>query len=120
MDIQKLVTDHHKKGGGVVLMIDANENCRIEKQGELAEFLLVTQLEDLHKARQQTTPTTTYSRGTKSLYYIFISHHLLGKVRKSGYLALHDGVIPDHRMCFIEVNMATFLGGNVNQILIPY
>ena len=66
------------------------------------------------------TPNTTYSRGTKRLYYIFISHHLLGTIRKLGNLAIHDGIILDHRMCYIDVNMITFLGGNVNQILKPY
>ena len=120
MDIQKLVTEHHKQGGGVVLMIDANKDCGIERQGELAEFMLATQLKDVYKARHKMTPTTTYAREVKRLDYIFISHHLLGTVRKLGYLALHDGVISDHKMCFIEVNMTTFLGGNVNQILMLY
>ena len=66
------------------------------------------------------TSTTTYCRVTKRMDYIFISHHLLGTIRKSGYLAIHDGIILDHRMCYINVNMITFLGGNVNQILKPY
>jgi len=66
------------------------------------------------------TPNTTYSRGTRRFDYIFISHHLLGTIRKSGYPAIHDGIISDHRMCYIKVNMITFLGGNVNQILKPY
>ena len=90
------------------------------KQNELAEFLLATQLEGVFKARQQTTPKTTYARGTKRLDYIFISPQLLPTVRKSGYFALHDGIISDHRMCYMDVNLVTFLGGNVNQILHPY
>ena len=66
------------------------------------------------------TPSNTYSRGTKRLDYIFISHHLLGTIRKLGYLAIHDGIISDHRMCYIDVNMITFLGGYVNQTLKLY
>ena len=101
-------------------MMDANEDWEKEPSGELAEFLLETQLEDVHQARQQTTPNTTYSRGTRRLDYIFTSHHLLMAIRKSGYLAIHDGIISDHRMCYMDVNMTTFLGGNINQILRPY
>ena len=77
-------------------------------------------MEDVHQARQKITPTTTYSRGTKRLDYIFTSHHLLGTIRKSGYLAIHDVITSDHRMCYINVNMITFLGKNINQILRPY
>ena len=117
-DIQRLVKEQHKQGGGVVLMMDANEDW--ERDGELAEFLLETQLEDVHQSQQQTTPTTTYSRGTKRLDYIFTSHPLLGTIRMPGYLAIHDAIISDHRMCYMDVNMITFLGGNINQILRPY
>ena len=66
------------------------------------------------------TPNTKYSRRTKRLDDIFISHHLLGSISKSGYLAIHDGIILDHRMCYIDLNMITFLGGNVYQILKPH
>ena len=119
-EIQRLVKEQHKQGGGVVLMMDTNEDWEKEKDGELVEFLLATQLEDVHQTGQQMKPNTTYYRGMKRLDYIFISHHLLGTIRKSGYLAIHDGIILDHRMCYIDMSMITFLGGNVNQILNPY
>ena len=94
----------------MVLILDANEDWEKERDGGLAEFLLETQLEDVHQAQQKTKNNTTYSRGKKRLYYIFISHHLLGTIRKSGYLAIHDGIISDHRMCYINVNMIKSLG----------
>ena len=51
LELQQLVKEHHKQGKGVVLMMDANEDWEKEKDGELAEFLLATQLEDVHQAR---------------------------------------------------------------------
>ena len=47
LELQQLTKEHHKKGGGVVLMMDANEDWEKEREGELAEFLLATQLEDV-------------------------------------------------------------------------
>ena len=119
-DLQTLILEQQKHGNGVVLMIDTNEDIETGKQNELAEFLLETQLEDFYKARKQTTLNTTYARGSKRLDYIFISPQLLPTVQKSGYLVLHDGIISYHRMCYMDVDMVTILGGNVNQILHPY
>ena len=48
-----LVNNHHSQGGGVVLMMYANEDWEKEVKGDFAEFLLETQLEDVHKMRQQ-------------------------------------------------------------------
>ena len=50
VEIQRLVKEKHKQGGGVVLIMDANEDWEKERDGELAEFLLETQLEDVHQA----------------------------------------------------------------------
>ena len=77
-------------------------------------------MEDVNKARQQETPQKTYTIGSRKLDYIFMSPHLLGMVRRSGYLAINKGVVSDHRMIYIDFNLATFLGGNVNQILWLY
>ena len=101
-------------------MMDANEDWEKDAGRELAEFLLESQLEDIHKVRQQPIPTTTYTRGSKRLDYIFMSTNLVGTVRKAGYMPIHDGVISDHRMCYIECNLKEFMGGNVNKIARPH
>ena len=77
-------------------------------------------MEDVHKVKQQPTPKTTYSWGSKHLDYIFMSTNLVGTVRKAGYLPIHDEVISDHRMCYVECNLHAFMGGNVNKIVIPH
>ena len=82
-------------------MMDANEDWEKDTGGELAEFLLETQLEDVHKVRWQILPKTTYTRRTKRLDYIFMSTNLVVTIRKAGYLPIHDGVISDHRMCYV-------------------
>ena len=86
----------------------------------MAEFLLETGLEDIHKMKQQETPTTTYARGTKRLDYILVTPDLVQTVRRAGYLPVHDGVIADHRLCYIDCNLVEFLGGNVNNIIRPH
>ena len=53
-------------------MMDANEDWVAEYEGKLAEFILETQVEDIHISRQQVVPQTTYGRGTQRLDYIFM------------------------------------------------
>ena len=35
-------------------------------------------------------------------------------------MPIHDGVISDHRMCYIECNLKAFMGGNINKIVRPH
>ena len=58
-------------------MFDSNEYWEKESHGESAEFLLETQLDGTHMARQQTTPAMMYTRGSKRLDYILMSPHLV-------------------------------------------
>ena len=46
--------------------------------------------------------------------------NLVHRVRREGYLPMHDGVISDHRMCYVECNLLAFLSGNVNKIVRPH
>ena len=101
-------------------MMDVKEDWKKEVKGDFAEFLLETKMEDVHKMRQQETPKTTYTRGSKRLDYIFMSPNLMSTVRRAGYLPIHDGVISDHRMCYVECNLLAFLGVNVNKISRPH
>ena len=64
-DLKRIVEEHHSQGGGVLLMIYANDDWEKELKGDFTEFLLETQLEDVHKMRQQEKPKTTHSRGYK-------------------------------------------------------
>ena len=64
-DLKRMIEEHHSLGGGIVLMMDANEDWESEVNGEFAEFLFEISLEDIHKMKQQGTPTMTYARGTK-------------------------------------------------------
>ena len=119
-DLKLMIGEHRKAGGSVVLMMDANEEWERERNGDLAEFLLETGLEDIHKMKQQEIPTTTYARGTKRLDHILVTPDLVQTVRRAGYLPIHDGVIADHRLCYIDCNLVEFLGGNVNNIIRPH
>ena len=101
-------------------MMDANEDWEREMNGDFAEFIFESRLEDIHKVKQQDTPMTTYARRTKRLDYILMTPNLVQTVRRAGYLPLHDGVMSDHRMCYVECNLVAFLGGNVNKIVRPH
>ena len=68
-DMQAIIKEHQNRGGGVIVMMDANEDWEKDAGGEIAEFLLESQLEDMHKVRQQPIPKTTYTRGSKRLDY---------------------------------------------------
>ena len=54
-------------------MMDANEDWEREANGDFAELLFETGLEDIHKVKQQKTPTTMYARGMKRLDYILMT-----------------------------------------------
>ena len=100
-------------------MMDANEDWVLEHEGELVEFIMGTQLEDVHIAWKQIVPRSTYARGSKRLDYIFISPNLMSTVRKSGYLGIHELMLSNHKMCYVDCDMQTFLCGNINQIIPP-
>ena len=58
---------------------------------------------------------TTYARGTKRLDYILMTPSSAHMLRRAGYFLMHDGVISDHRMFYVECNLMAFLGGNLNK-----
>ena len=41
-DLKKMIEDHYKSKGGVILMMDENEDWVLENESELAEFIMVT------------------------------------------------------------------------------
>ena len=58
-DMQVIIQEHQNRGRGVIVMMDTNKDCEKESGGELAECLLETQMEDVHKVRRQSIPKTT-------------------------------------------------------------
>ena len=66
-ELKKMIIKKHKNKGLVILMMDGNEFWVLENEGELAEFAMETQIEDIHIARQKVVPQTTYERGLQRL-----------------------------------------------------
>ena len=54
-------------------MLDENEDWVMEQEGELAEFIIGSQLEDVHISRQKIVTKMTHARISKRLDYIFMS-----------------------------------------------
>ena len=70
----------------------------MEHDGEIVEFTLGTQLEDVNILHQPIVPRTNYAQVLTRLNYIFMYSNLLGTVIKAGYLEIHEGIVSDHRM----------------------
>ena len=118
-DLSEMIQKQHMDGGAVIVMMDANEDIAASNDGELESFVIHNQLVDVHKTINATVPITTYSRGRQRLDYIFITAQSINAVQKAGYMSLFDGVISDHRMCFIDVDTSALFGSQRNNISLP-
>ena len=75
---------------------DVNEN-------EMQSFVTANNLVDLIANTNEGTPPATYSRGHRRLDFIFGTQYTLRAVVQSGSCGLHEGVISDHTMQWVDL-----------------
>ena len=86
----------------VIIMIDANEQMTHDKSG-ISQLAQTCNLIDIiATTHPQANRTATYSRGTKRIDFILISHTLTQHVTGCGLLAFFDGIHSDHRGSFVD------------------
>ena len=97
-DLTKLIQEHAPQGYHPMIMGDFND---LVSAKEIQDFMDENQLIDIIGDMHEGTPPATYARGSKRLDYVLGDQHVRDAARRSGYLALHDGVISDHTMGWV-------------------
>lgn len=115
-DLEREITKIREAGFHVILMMDANDDWTKADGKELKSFIDKTQLKDpLYEKHHDQNITPTYARGTKRIDYILMDEVLLGSVRRIGALGLHEAMISDHVMVFVDIDEKEALEGKLNR-----
>eukprot|EP00956_Cyclotella_meneghiniana_P016019 scaffold25072_cov68-Cyclotella_meneghiniana.AAC.2 len=115
-DLEKEISAARDKKFRVVLMMDANEDWTKKDGKELKAFMDKVQLRDpLYERHYGEEVTATYARGTKRLDYILMDAALLGSVRRIGTLGLHEAMLSDHVMVYVDFDEREAFDGHLNR-----
>ena len=117
-DIQKLILSKRDEGFRPIVMLDANDDWTNTNGGkQFSNFMQESHLQDpLHQKfhRSGLTPTT-YSRGTRRIDYILVDSTIVPAIRQIGTLGLHEGVISDHVMLYMDCDETELFRGVINR-----
>jgi exonuclease III len=114
MFIQKKISEDTE----VILLMDSNESTSSTKS-KLKQFLTNNQLLDVHEEHHNNLPGTTRSGSNARIDHIFCTPDILQYITRSGYLALHDAIISDHIMLWIDFDSTRYFGGPPPTRIIP-
>jgi endonuclease/exonuclease/phosphatase family metal-dependent hydrolase len=82
----------------------------------MVKVLSAGSLTDAHSHQHGIVDTTTYTRGTKRLDYVFVSTRLVDHILRSGYEPFHTRIASDHRGYFVDFALAGFLDRQLSSI----
>ncbi len=98
-DISKIIGEWKGKGYHPIVMGDLNT---VSDDPELVRFMEVNGLVDLIRDSNDGTPPATFSRSNNRLDYILGDQHTRRAVLQSGALGLHEGIVSDHTMQWVD------------------
>jgi len=78
----------------------------VSTEPALQEFMTTNGVHDLIAESNEGTPPATYSRSANRLDYILGNHQAQRAVTKSGALGLHDGILSDHTMQWVDSHIS--------------
>ena len=115
-DLERVIQEAREKKFRVILMMDANEDWTKKDGKELKAFMDKVQLRDpLYERHYSDEVTPTYARGTKRIDYILMDASLMGAVRRIGTLGLHQAMISDHVMVYVDLDEREAFEGQLNR-----
>ena len=59
-----------------------------------------------------------YSRGSRCIYFIFVDSTILTTTKRIGTLRLHEGIILDHVILYMDCDEHMLFGGIINRSVI--
>jgi len=117
-DLTTVIRKKREEGCEVILMMDANESTN-DPRGKFSTFIQDNLLHDIHAQAIRELPPTTRVRSPSRIDFMLATEGVLEFVREAGYLALHEGLVSDHIMLWIEMDMKSFFGGEGPSIVPP-
>ena len=98
-------------------MMDANDDWMESKATAFKNFIedmnLCNPLYEKHRA--DGLPTTTYSRGRRGVDFMLIDDTLQQAVKRVGTLGLHESIVSDHVMLYINFDEKSLFKGLLNR-----
>jgi exonuclease III len=115
-DLKQLITEHRSKGFRPILFMDANKDWTKKSGSALQSFLQETQLQDPLYERFHNDGLTalTYARGTSRIDYMFFDEALLPAIKRIGTLGLHEALVSDHVMLYVDLDKKELFQGLIN------
>ena len=106
-DVGKLLHEWTEKGYHPLIMGDFNS---APGDPDLVNWMDRHGLFDLIDNNNEGTPPRTYSSGTRRLDLILGDGHVLNAVQASGSLKEHDGLISDHTLQWVDLDIQALFG----------
>ena len=105
-DLKQLITEKRVVSFYPILMMDAHDDELNSTAKTFQSFLEWVQLIDhLHKKfKDEGLTTSIYSRGSRRIDYIFVDATMEPVIKRLGSLGLHEGIVSDHTMLYIDCN----------------
>jgi hypothetical protein len=117
-DLKQLINEYRPKGFRPIIFMDANEDWTDKKTGRaLKAFLSETQLRDplYDKFNRSGLMSSTYARGSKRIDYMFFDTALLPAIKRIGTLGLHEAMVSDHIMLYVDLDEKELFQGIINR-----
>ena len=112
------MTDLRLKNHSSILAGDFNDSIG-DDTSNIDPIIIKHNLTDSIAHRHGPYNTTTYSRGSKCLDYIFVSQDLLPLIQQSGILPFDCIFNSDHRAVYVDINPSILLGSEVSALWSP-
>ena len=116
-DLRNLIVNKRAEGFRPILMMDANDDWLESSSVTFKSFIDELQLEDPHytKGGDLGIAQTTYARGRKRIDFILVDRTIVPSIKKIGTLALHEGIVSDHVMLYMDCDETQLFGRIINQ-----
>ena len=116
-DLDAVLTTLRSQNHSIILAGDFNES--IGDDDCLDRLITKHNLCNSIACRPGPYTTTTYSRGSKCLDYIFITPDLVPSIRQCGILPVDSIFTSDHRTVYLDINPSISLGSHIASLWSP-
>jgi len=115
-DLGNLITQKRAEGFRPILMMDANDDWLQTSSKAFKAFIEDMRLVDPYYEKIKTSGLTgtTYARGSRRIDFIFVDSTILPAIKRIGTLGLHEGIISDHIMLYMDCDERLLFGGIIN------
>ena len=106
-DLRLLIDNKRSQGFRPIVMLDANDDWTHDKQGQQFQTFMTecNSTNPLHDKFQSSGITSsTYTCRSRRIDYILVDTTISSSITNIGSLGLHEGIISDHVMLYMDCN----------------